>query len=66
MGRRLPISLMPHTTTVTREALERAHKEEKDAYVSRRMLLVLKVKYDGLGQNQAAREFHAQSSWVVV
>jgi transposase len=53
------------TTTVTRGALERAYREEKEADVSRRMLLVLKVKYDGLGQNQAARELHGQSSWAV-
>ena len=52
-------------TTVTREALERACREEKDAGVRLRMLLVLKVKYDGLGQNEAARELHAQSSWAV-
>ena len=56
---------MSHTTTVTREALERAYKEEKDAYLSRRMLLILKVKLGGVGQNEAARELHAQSSWAV-
>ena len=51
---------MSHTTTVTREAIERAHKKEKDAHVSRRMLLVLKVKYGGVGQNRAARSFTAR------
>jgi len=34
--------------------------------VKLRMLLILKVKYDGMGQNQAARELHAQSSWAVI
>jgi transposase len=51
--------------TVTREALERACREEHDADVRLRMLLILKVKYDGISQNQAARELHAQSSWAV-
>ena len=46
-------------------ALERAHKEERDASVSRTMLLIVKVKYDGLSQNQAARELRGQSSWAV-
>ncbi len=50
---------------VTREALQRAYSEERDADVKLRMLLILKVKYDGLGQNQAARELRAQSSWAV-
>jgi len=52
-------------TVMTREALERVCRREKDAGVKLRMLLVLKVEYDGLGQNQAARELHAQSSWAV-
>ena len=55
-----------HTTTkVAREALEKACREAQDADVRLRMLLILKVKYDGVGQNQAARELHAQSSWAV-
>ncbi len=64
---RLPLGSMSHTaaTTVTRQALERACSEEHDADVKLRMLLVLKVKHDGVGQNQAARELHAQSSWAV-
>jgi transposase len=53
------------STIVTREALERGCRQEHDADVRLRMLLVLKVKYDGAGQNQAARELHAQSSWAV-
>src|SRR5712691_8099385 len=51
--------------TIRRDALERACGEEKDADVRLRMLLVLKVKYDGVGQNQAARELRALSSWAV-
>ncbi len=50
---------------VTRQALEKAIKEEHDADLRLRLLLVLKVKYDGIGQNKAARELHAQSSWAV-
>lgn len=62
----LPASYMSHVaTTVTREALEGACNEEHDADARLRMLLVLKVKYDGVGQNQAARELHALSSWAV-
>lgn len=51
-------------TAVSREALEKACSEEKDARVRLRMLLVLNVKYDGIGQNQAARELHCLSSWA--
>jgi len=51
--------------TLTREALERACREEHDADVRLRMLLILKVEYDGVSQNQAARELRAQSSWAV-
>jgi transposase len=54
---------MPQTTAIPREALERACREE-DADTRLRMLLVLKVKYDGMGQNHAARELHALSSWA--
>jgi transposase len=50
--------------TTSREALERACSEEHDADVRLRMLLVLKVRYDGLGQNRAARDLHALSSWA--
>jgi transposase len=52
------------TTMLSREALERACSDEKDADTRLRMLLVLKVKYDGLGQNRAARELNALSSWA--
>ena len=45
--------------TIPREALEKACDDEKDADTRLRMLLVLKVKYDGIGQNQAARELTA-------
>lgn len=40
-------------------------REEDDADVRLRMLLILKVKYDGVSQNRAAKELHAQSSWAV-
>lgn len=44
--------------------MEKACSEEKDADTRLRMLLILKVKYDGLGQNQAARELNCLSSWA--
>jgi transposase len=49
---------------ISREALESACSREGDADTRLRMLLVLKVKYDGIGQNRAARELHAVSSWA--
>jgi transposase len=51
-------------TTIPREVLEKASEDEKDADTRLRMLLVLKVKYDGIGQNQAARELNCLSSWA--
>ena len=60
------MSQVAAVTTVTREALERACSEEHDANAKLRMLLILKVKFDGVGQNQAARELHALSSWAVI
>jgi hypothetical protein len=38
------------TRQISRETIEKAYGEEKDAYVSRRMLLVLKVRYDVRGR----------------
>ena len=55
---------MTTTTTIPREVLEKASDVEKDAGTRLRMLLVLKVKYDGIGQNQAARELNCLSSWA--
>ncbi len=55
---------MAEVVTISRQALEKACSDERDADVRLRMLLVLKVKYDGVGQNQAARELHALSSWA--
>jgi transposase len=48
----------------SRELFEQAYKDEKDADARLRMLLVLKVKYDGEGQNRAARELNCFSSWA--
>jgi transposase len=50
--------------TISREALESACSRESDAETRLRTLLVLKVKYDGIGQNRAARELNALSSWA--
>ena len=46
---------------VARETLEKAYREEKDADVSRRILLVLKVRCDGVKRSQAAKELISQT-----
>ena len=50
--------------TVSREALEQAYRQEKDADVSKRMLLVLRTKYDGFPAAHVARELHRHKSWT--
>ncbi|MDG6967764.1 MAG: transposase, partial [Nitrososphaerota archaeon] len=64
-SRSLTSTMSQEADAVARQALEKAIREEHDADLRLRTLLVLKVKYDGIGQNQAARELHAQSSWAV-
>ncbi|MDG6919838.1 MAG: helix-turn-helix domain-containing protein [Nitrososphaerota archaeon] len=54
------------TRQISREALERAYGEEKDADVSRRMLLVLKVRCDGMKQSHAAEELRRDKSWATL
>ncbi|MDG7016232.1 MAG: helix-turn-helix domain-containing protein [Nitrososphaerota archaeon] len=54
------------TRQISREALERAYGEEKDADVSRRMLLVLKVRCDGMKQSHAAEELRRDKSWATI
>ncbi len=54
------------TRRISREAIEKAYGEEKDAYVSRRMLLVLKVRYDGEKQSHAAEELRRDKSWATL
>ena len=51
---------------ISREALEKAYWEEKDADVSRRMLLVLKVRCDGTKQSHAAKELRRDKSWATI
>jgi transposase len=53
-------------TQVAREDIERAYNEEKDADASRRMLLVLKVKYDGMKQSRVAEELRRDKSWATI
>ena len=48
----------------TRENLEKTFLEEEDSDVRRRMLLALKVKFNGIGQDQAARDLNSKSSWA--
>ncbi len=54
------------TAQVAREDVERAYNEEKDADVSRRMLLVLKVRCDGMKQSHAAEELRRDKSWATI
>jgi len=51
---------------IAREMLEKAYREEKDADVSRRILLVLKVRCDGMKQSHAARELLRDKSWATI
>lgn len=51
---------------VSREVLEQAYKQEKDADVSKRMLLVLRTKYDGIPASHVARELHRHKSWTTM
>ncbi len=51
---------------ISRGALERAYSEEKDADASRRMLLVLKVRCDGMKQSRAAEELRRDKSWATI
>jgi len=49
---------------LSRELLEQAYKQEKDPDVKERLLLVLRVKYDGVSAAQAARELHRTKPWA--
>lgn len=49
---------------VNRQVLEEAYNKEKDADVSRRMLLILKVKYDSIKASQSAKEVNRSKSWA--
>lgn len=51
---------------VARETLKKAYRKEKEADVSRRMLLVLKVRCDGMKQSQAAEELRRDKSWATI
>jgi transposase len=51
---------------IPRDVLEKAYGEEKDADVSRRMLLVLKVRCDGMKPSHAARELRRDKSWATI
>lgn len=51
---------------IQREALENAYDREKDADVSRRVLLVLKVRYDGMKPSHAAKELRRDKSWATI
>jgi transposase len=54
------------TRQTPRGTLERAYREEKYAYVSRRMLLALKVRYDGEKQSHTAEELRRARFWATL
>jgi transposase len=47
-----------------KEVVEEAYRLEKDARVSKRLFLVLKVKYEGVPASQVARDVHRHKSWT--
>ena len=47
-----------------KEIVEEAYREERDANVSKRIFLVLKVKYQGVPASHVAREVHRHKSWT--
>ena len=51
---------------IARETLEKAYDQEKDAGVSRRILLVLKVRCDGVRPSHVAKELRRDKSWVTI
>jgi len=51
---------------IPKEVLEKVYNEEKDADVSKRILLVLKVKYDGMKPIRASRELYRDRSWATI
>ncbi|GIU71235.1 MAG: hypothetical protein KatS3mg003_0735 [Candidatus Nitrosocaldaceae archaeon] len=44
--------------------LERAYKNERDARVKERMLLIIRIKKDGILPAHAAKELHRAKSWA--
>ncbi len=46
------------------EQLERAYREEEDPDVRERMLLVLRVKGDGVNPSKVSRELHRTKPWA--
>jgi len=57
---------MPHTELPEREVVEQAYREEKDADASKRIFLILKVKYEGVPASHVAREVHRHKSWTTI
>lgn len=51
---------------LSRETLLEAYEEEKNANVSRRMLLVLKVRVEVMKQAHAAKELCRDRSWATI
>lgn len=51
---------------VSRELLEQAYRQERDANVSKRILLILRTRYDGIPAAHAARELRRHKSWTTI
>lgn len=61
----VPAPFRSMVVQISRETLEKAYSEEKkDADVSRRLLLVLKVRHDGMKRSHAAKELRRDKSWA--
>ena len=57
-------AILAVATVSTRETLQRAYEDEKASDSSRRILLVLRVRYDGAGQSRVARALLRHKSWA--
>ncbi|WP_174591893.1 winged helix-turn-helix domain-containing protein [Methanocella conradii] len=51
---------------MSKEELENAYNREKDAETRNRILLVLRVKHDGVIPAHAARELHRSRAWATI
>lgn len=55
---------MAQLNLLSREFLEQAYRREEDPAVKERLLLVLRVRGDGVVAAQAAREVHRTRAWA--
>jgi hypothetical protein len=52
------------TVPLTKSKLESVYRNEADVKVKERLLLVLKVKNDGMIPARAAKELHRSRTWA--